>query len=99
MEMSAEKTKLMTKVPMASKGRSRLKEKLGTVTSFKYLGTVTSFKYLGAFVVDEGSKPEILKDGTSHCSSDKAETSIEITYLLVQRTGVLPWHIHNSVGL
>ena len=32
------------------------------------LGTVTSFKYLGAIVSDEG---------TSHCSSDKAETNME----------------------
>ena len=41
------------------------------------LGTVTSFKYLGAVVSDDGSKPEVLKDCTSHCSSYKAEAYLE----------------------
>ena len=52
MEISAEKTKLMTN--NASGINTEIKvngEKLETVTSFKYLGSV---------ITDEGSKPEIL---------------------------------------
>ena len=52
MEISAEKTKLMT-------NNTR-----GINTEIKVNGqkleTVTSFKYLGSVVTDEGSKPEIL---------------------------------------
>ena len=46
MEISAEKTRLMTNTEIKVKG--------------KKLGTVTSFKYLRAVVSDHGSKPEIL---------------------------------------
>ena len=45
MEISAEKTKLMTN----NTGGTDIK-----------LETVTSFKYLGSFITDEGSKPKIL---------------------------------------
>ena len=59
MEISAEKTKLMTN------------NTSGINTEIKVNGqrleTVTSFKYLGSVVSDEGSKPEIL--------SRKAETT------------------------
>ena len=52
MEISAEKTKLMTN------------NTSGTNTEMKVYGqkleTVTSFKYLGSVITDEGSKPEIL---------------------------------------
>ena len=52
MEISAEKTKLMTK------------NTIGINTEIKVNGqkleTVTSFKYLGSVKTDEGSKPEIL---------------------------------------
>ena len=52
MEISTEKTKLMT-TPVAS-----------TQTEIKVNGqkleTVTSFKYLGSVITDKGSKPEIL---------------------------------------
>ena len=52
MEISAEKTKLMTN------------NTSGINTEIKINGqkleTVTSFKYLGSLVTDEGSKPEIL---------------------------------------
>ena len=52
MEISAEKTKLMTN------------NTSGINTEIKVNGqkleTVTSFKHLGSFVTDEGSKPEIL---------------------------------------
>ena len=52
MQISAEKTKLMTN------------NTSGTNTEIKVNGqrfeTVTSFKYLGSVITDEGSKPEIL---------------------------------------
>ena len=48
MEISAEKTKLMTN---SARGRSKVKG--------QKLGIVTSFKYLGAIVSDEGSKAEV----------------------------------------
>ena len=52
MEISAEKTKLMTN------------NTSGINTKIKVYGqkleTVTSFKYLGSVITDEGSKPEIL---------------------------------------
>ncbi|MEW8548758.1 MAG: hypothetical protein AB2693_35095 [Candidatus Thiodiazotropha sp.] len=52
MEISAEKTKLMTN--SANSIQREIK-----VTGQK-LGTVTSFKYLVAIVSDEGKKPEVL---------------------------------------
>ena len=51
-EISAEKTKLMTN---SANGILREIKVKGQV-----LGTVTSFKYLGAVVSDHGSKPEAL---------------------------------------
>ena len=48
MEISAEKTKLMTD---NTSGIKVIEQKLETVTSFNYLGSV---------ITDEGSKPEIL---------------------------------------
>ena len=52
MEISAEKTKLMTN---SANGIQREISGKG-----QKLGTVTSFKYLGAIVSDEGSIPEVL---------------------------------------
>ena len=56
MEISAEKTKLMTNTS-------------GINTEIKVNGqklkTVTSFKYLGSVITDQGSKPEILSAETS----------------------------------
>ena len=52
MEISAEKTKLMTNTTSGINTEIKVNgEKLETVTSFKYLGSV---------VIDKGSKPEIL---------------------------------------
>ena len=52
MEISAEKTQLMTNNTSGINTEIRVnRQKLETVTSFKYLGSVVS---------DEGSKPEIL---------------------------------------
>ena len=52
MEISAEKTKLMTN---SANGIQREMKVKG-----QKLDTVTSFKYLGAVVSDDGSKPEVL---------------------------------------
>ena len=52
MEISAEKTKLMTNAARYIQREIKIKG--------QKLGTVTSFKYLGAVVSDDGSKPEIL---------------------------------------
>ena len=52
MEISAEKTKLMTNSVNGIQREIKVKgQKLGNVTSFKYLGAVAS---------DDGSKPEVL---------------------------------------
>ena len=56
MEISAEKTKLMTN---SVNGIQREREREIKVKGQK-LGTVTSFKCLGAVVSDDGSKPEVL---------------------------------------
>ena len=54
MEISAEKTKLMTNGANGIQREIKVKwQKFDTVTSFKYM-------YLGAVVSDDGSKPEIL---------------------------------------
>ena len=52
MEISAEKTKLITNT---TSGINKEIEVDG-----QKLKTVTSFKYLGSVITDEGSKPEIL---------------------------------------
>ena len=52
MEISAEKTKLMTNSANDIQREIKVKG--------QKLGTVTSFKYLEAIVSDEGSKPEVL---------------------------------------
>ena len=52
MEISAEKTKVMTNNPQGIKTEIKVKG--------QKLETVNSFKYLGAIVSDEGSKPEVL---------------------------------------
>ena len=70
MEISAEKTKLMTN------------NTSGINTEIKVNGqkleTVTSLKYLGSVITNEGSKPEnTLQDSTDNSSIDKAETSLD----------------------
>ena len=52
MEISAEKTKLMTSNTSSINTEIKVNE--------QKLETVTSFKYLGSVITDEGSKPEIL---------------------------------------
>ena len=51
MEISAEKTKLMTNSANSIQREIKVKG--------QKLGTVTSFKYFGAVVSDDGSKPEV----------------------------------------
>ena len=52
MEISAQKTKLMTNSANGNQREIKVKG--------QKLGTVSSFKYLGAVVSDDGSKPEVL---------------------------------------
>ena len=52
MEISAEKTKLMTNNTSGINTEIKVNR--------RKLETVTSFKYLGSVITDEGSKPEIL---------------------------------------
>ena len=52
MEISAEKTKLMTNNTSGINTEIKVNEQKPE--------TVTSFKYLGSVITDEGSKPEIL---------------------------------------
>ena len=95
MEISAEKTKLMTN------------NTSGINTEIKVNGhkleTVTSFKYLGSIITDEGSKPEIL--------SRIAQTTAALARLkpvwndksifsqLQDTTDALPCHFHLPVCL
>ena len=70
MEISAEKTKLMTNNTSGINTAIKVNgQKLETVTSFKHLGSVTT---------NEGSKPDdTLKDSSDNCSIDKVDTSLE----------------------
>ena len=86
MEISVEKTKLMTN------------NTSGINTEIKVNGqkleTVTSFKYLGSVITDEGSKPEIL--------SRIAQTRAALTRLKPvwnDRSIFLTCHIHLPVCL
>ena len=95
MEISAEKTKLMTN---NTSGINTEIEVNGQM-----LETVTSFKYLSSVISDEGSKPEIL--------SRIAQTTAALTRLkpvwidkeyfsqLQDTTDALPCHIHLPVCL
>ena len=70
MEISAEKTKLMTN------------NTTGIYTEIKVNGqklkTVKSFKYLGSVITDEGPKPEILsRTAQTTAALTKAETSLD----------------------
>ena len=65
MEISAERTKLMTNNTSGNNTEIKVSE--------QKLETVTSFKYLGSVITDEGSKPEIL--------SRMAQTTTALTRL------------------
>ena len=96
MEISAEKTKLVTNNTSDINTEIRVNE--------QRLGTVTSFKYLGSVITEEGSKPEIL--------SRIARTTAALTRLKpvwidksislsskIDTTDALPCHIHLPVCL
>ena len=69
MEISAEKTKLMTNNTRCINTKIKV--------NGQRLETVTSFKYLRSVITDEGSKPEILSRIADNSSIDKAETSLD----------------------
>ena len=79
MEISAEKTKLMT-----NSDNGILRE---IMVKGQKLGTVTSFKYLEAVVSNDGSKPEILsRTAQATTALTKLNQFREnTTYLLDQR--------------
>ena len=85
MEISAEKTKLMTNSANGIQREIKVKG--------QKLGTVTSFKYLGAVVSDDGSKPEI--------SFYKAEANLERNNIFLSKGEIdaLHCHLHISVYL
>ena len=91
MEISAEKTKLMTK------NTSNINKEIKV--NGQKLKTVTSFKYPCSVITDEGSKPEIL--------TRIAQTTVALTRLKRQEyfsqfqdaTDTLPCHIHLPVCL
>ena len=65
MEISAEKTKLMTNNTSCINTEIKV--------NGQRLETLTSFKYRGSFITDEGSKPEML--------SRTAQTTAALTWL------------------
>ena len=89
MEISAEKTKLMTSNTSGINTEIQVNgQKLETVTSFKYLGSVIS---------DEGSKPEIL---SRIAQTTAALARLKLLYSRLQDTAdALPCHIHLPVCL
>ena len=95
MEISAEKTKLMTNNTSGIKTEIKVNgQKLETATSFKELGSV---------ITDEGSKPEIL---SRIAQAPAALTRLKPVWIdksifsqLQDRTDALPCHIHLPVCL
>ena len=95
MEISAEKTKLMTNNTSGINPEIKVNgQKLETVTSFKYLGSV---------VTDEGSKPEILSRiaQTTAALTRLKPVWIDKRFSLSSKitTDALPCHIHLPVCL
>ena len=96
MEISAEKTKLMTNNTSVIDTEIKVNgQKLETVTSFKYLGSVIS---------DEGCKPELLcmiAQATAALTRLKPiwnDRNINFSQLK-DKTDALPCHIHLPVCL
>ena len=78
MEISAEKTKLMTNNTSAINTEIKVNgEKLETVTSFKYLGSI---------ITDEDSKPEIL----SGIAQTAALTGLKPVWQFLVKNAILP---------
>ena len=94
MEISAEKTKLMTNSANGIQREIKVKG--------QKLGTVKSFKYLRAVVSDDGSKPEILSritQATAAFTKLKPIWRDNNVFLIKGETHALPCHFHISVYL
>ena len=94
MEISAEKTKLMTNSANGIQREIKVKG--------QKLGTVTKFKYLGAVVSDDDSKPENLSriaKATTALTKLKPIWRENNIFLIKGETDVLPCHFHISVYL
>ena len=77
MEISAEKTKLMTSTALYSLTPTAGGINTEIKVNRQKLETVTSFKCLGSVITDEGSKPEILSRIAQTTAVDKAETNLD----------------------
>ena len=94
MEISAEKTKLMTN------NTSRINTEIKV--NGQKLEAVTGFKYLGSVITDEGSKPEIpsrIAQTTAALTRLKPVWSDRSTSQFQDVTDALPCHIHLPVCL
>ena len=90
MEISAEKTKLMTNNTSGINTKIKI--------NGQKLEAVTSFEYLGSPITDEGSKPEIL---SRIAQTTAALTKLKQEYFsqLQDTTDALPCRIHLPVCL
>ena len=94
MEISAEKTKLMTNSANGIQREIKVKG--------QKLGTITSFKYLGAVVSDDGFKPETLSSiaqATAAFTKLKSIWRENNIFLIKGETDALPCYFHISVYL
>ena len=94
MEISAEKTKLMTNNTNGINAEIKV--------NGPKLETVTSFKYLGSVITDGGSKPEILSriaQATAALTRLKQVWNDRGISPFQDTTDVLPSHIHLPVCL
>ena len=94
MEISAEKTKLMTNSANGIQKEIKVKG--------QKLGTETSFKYLGAVVSDDGSKPEVLSriaQATAALTKLKTIWREQHISWIKGEADALPCHFHISVCL
>ena len=94
MEISAEKTKLMSNNTSGINTEIKVnRQKLETVKSFKYLGSV---------ITDEGSKPEIfsrITQTTAALTRFKPVLNDKSIFLSSKMTNALSCHIHLPVCL
>ena len=94
MEISAEKTKLMTNNTSVINTEIKV--------NGQELETVTSFKYLGSVITDVGSKPELLcriAQATASLTRLKSVWMDKSFSQLQDTTDALPCHIHLPVCL
>ena len=94
MEISAEKTKLITNSANGIQREIKVKG--------QKLGTVTSFKYLGAVFTDDGSKPEVLSritQATAALTKLKPIWRLQHISWIKGEADAPPCHFHISVCL